>query len=205
MADPRTATTRRRSPARAEASPKRRAGGARPRPAAGKRPGPAAGARPASGRRALLKETALVRLLGLKIPVLLFLAPQVLEVDEEGAAILVKLGYRSRNHVGSMYFGALAAGADLAGGMNAFALIQRRFPRMVILFKDARMEFLKRADGDVVFRTRDGRKVAAAMEEAARTGERVTIPVEVVATVPDRYGDEPVARFTLGLSMKQKA
>ena len=38
-----------------------------------------------------------------------------------------------------------------------------------------------------------------------RTGERVTIPVDVVATVPKRYGDEPVARFTLGLSLKKKA
>jgi acyl-coenzyme A thioesterase PaaI-like protein len=153
----------------------------------------------------LLKETAMVRLLGLKIPVLLFLAPRVLEVDEDGAAILIPLGYRSRNHVGSMYFAALAAGADLAAGMNAFALIERRHPKVNILFKDAHMDFLKRADGDVVFRTRDGRKVAAAMEQTVRTGERVTIPVDVVATVPEKYGDEPVARFTLGLSMKPKA
>jgi hypothetical protein len=42
------------------------------------------------------------------------------------------------------------------------------------------------------------------MGEAARTGQRVTLPVEVVATVPDRYGDEPVARFTMGLSVKER-
>ena len=40
--------------------------------------------------------------------------------------------------------------------------------------------------------------------EADRTGERVTLPVEIVATVPDRHGDEPVARFTLGLSVKRR-
>jgi len=152
-----------------------------------------------------LRETATVRLLGLRIPVLFFLGPRVLELDDEGTAIQIPLTYRSKNHVGSMYFGALAAGADLAAGMNAFALIRRRFPRIVILFKDARMEFLKRADGDVVFRSRDGRKIAEAMEQAERTGERLTVPVEVVATVPKKYGDEPVARFTLGLSMKRKA
>ena len=28
--------------------------------------------------------------------------------------------------------------------------------------------------------------------------------VEVVATVPDRYGDDPVARFTMGLSVKTR-
>ena len=152
-----------------------------------------------------LKETAAVRLLGLRIPVLLFVAPRVIEVNEEGAAVGIRLGWRTKNHLGSMYFGALAAGADLAAGLNAFQLLRTRHPGVSLVFKDARMEFLKRADGDVVFRTRDGRRVAAAMEETVRTGERVTIPVDVTATVPSKYGDEPVARFTLGLSLKHKA
>ena len=152
----------------------------------------------------LLKETAAVRLLGLRIPLLLFVAPRVIELDDEGAAVGIPLGWRTRNHVGSMYVGVLAAGADLASGMNAFGLIRGRYPRVVPVFKYARMEFLKRADGDVVFRTRDGRRVAEAMAETDRTGERVTLPVEVVATVPRKYGEEPVARFTMGLSLKKR-
>jgi len=152
----------------------------------------------------LLKETALVRLLGLKIPVLLFLGPRVLELDEDGCAIEIPLGYRSKNHLGSMYFGALHAGADLAAGLNATRLILSRHRQVKLIFKDAHAEFLKRADGDVVFRTRDGGRIREAVEEAARTGERVTIPVQVVATVPKKYGEEPVARFTLGLSLKEK-
>jgi acyl-coenzyme A thioesterase PaaI-like protein len=152
----------------------------------------------------LLKETALVRLLGLKIPVLLFLGPQVLELDDDGCAIKIPLGFRSKNHLGSMYFGALHAGADLASGLNATRLILTRHRKVQLIFKDARAEFLKRADGDVVFRTRDGEKVRDAVEQADATGERVTIPVDVVATVPAKYGEEPVARFTLGLSMKRK-
>ena len=152
----------------------------------------------------LLKETALVRLLGLKIPVLLFLGPRVLELDEDGCAIEIPLGYRSKNHLGSMYFGALHAGADLAAGLNATRLILSRHRQVKLIFKDAHAEFLKRADGDVVFRSRDGVSVRDAVEQAERTGERVTIPVEVVATVPKKYGDEPVARFTLGLSLKSK-
>jgi hypothetical protein len=153
----------------------------------------------------LLKETVLLRLVGLRIPMLLWLGPRVMDVDEEGAAVLVPLGFRSRNHVGSMYIAAMTAGADLAAGLNALRLIRSRFPKVVPIFKDARMEFLKLADGDVVFRSREGRKVARAMEETVRTGQRVTLPVEVVATVPRKYGEEPVARFTLGLSLKQKA
>jgi acyl-coenzyme A thioesterase PaaI-like protein len=152
----------------------------------------------------LLKETASVRLLGLKIPVLLFLGPRVERLDEDGCEVTIPLRWRSKNHVGSMYFGALCAGADLAGGMNAARLIWDRHRKVQLIFADVKGEFLKRADGDVRFTSRDGRAVRAAVEEADRTGERVTLPVTIVATVPSKYGDEPVARFTLGLSLKRR-
>jgi hypothetical protein len=154
----------------------------------------------------LLKETALVRLLGVKIPMLLFLGPRVLELDDAGCAVEIPLCWRTRNHLGSMYFAALCAGADLAGGLNAARLIYGKPRRDVnLIFADVRAEFLKRADGDVVFRSREGLRIASAVKEADETGERVTLPVEILATVPKKYGDEPVARFTLGLSLKKKS
>jgi len=153
----------------------------------------------------LLGETALVRLFALRVPMLLFVGPRVLELDDEGCAVGIPLGWRSRNHVGSMYFGALCAGADVAGALNALRFARDLCPGVVPLFKDLKVEFLKRADGDVVFRCRDGRRIREAVQQAGATGERVTLPVEVVATVPRKYGDEPVARFTLGLSLKKKA
>jgi hypothetical protein len=79
-----------------------------------------------------------------------------------------------------------------------------RHRSMKLVFGEMKAEFLKRADGDVLFRSRDGRRVIEAVREAAATGERVTIPVEVVATVPKKYGDEPVARFAMTLSVKMK-
>jgi acyl-coenzyme A thioesterase PaaI-like protein len=151
----------------------------------------------------LYKETALLRLFTLRIPLLLFVGPRVLELDEEGCAIEIPLGLRTRNHLGSMYLGVLCAGADVASGLNAAAFIYRAHRGVKLSFKDLKADFLKRADGNVVFRSRDGARIRRAVEQAAATGERVTVPVEVVATVPRKYGDEPVARFTLGLSMKR--
>lgn len=152
----------------------------------------------------LLKETAAVRMLGLKIPVLLFLGPRVERLDERGCTVKIPFGWRSRNHVGSMYFGALCAGADLAGGLPAARLIWDRHPKVSVVFADVKGEFLKRADGDTLFTCEDGFAVAAAVRQADTSGERITLPVSVVATVPDKYGDEPVARFTLGLSLKKR-
>lgn len=152
----------------------------------------------------LLKETLLVRLLGLKIPALFFCSPVVEELDEGDCAIRIPLDWRTKNHLGSMYLGVLCAGADLASGVHAARLIRERFPTVKLVFADLKADFLKRADGDVVFRATQGREVAAALEKAVATGERVFVPVEVVATVPKKYGAEPVARFTLGLSLKNK-
>jgi acyl-coenzyme A thioesterase PaaI-like protein len=152
----------------------------------------------------LLKETLFVRALALKIPMFFWLGPRVLALDDEGCAIEIPFGWRSKNHVNSMYVGALCAGADLASGLNAAKLIQERHRDVKLVFADMRCEFLKRADGDVVFRSRDGRRVAEAVRQADASGERVTLPIEVVATVPAKYGDEPVARFTMGLSLKRK-
>jgi acyl-coenzyme A thioesterase PaaI-like protein len=152
----------------------------------------------------LLKETLLVRLLGLKVPMFLYLGPRVLALDDEGCAVEIPLGFRTKNHLGSMFISALWAGADLAAGLPAARLIYTRHRKVQLIHKDAHAEFLKRADGDVVFRTHDAGKLAEAVREADETGERVTVPVEVVATVPKKYGDEPVARFTLSVSMKRK-
>jgi len=151
----------------------------------------------------LLKETALVRLVGLRIPMLLLIGPRVVELDDEGCAVLVPLTWLTKNHlIGAMYFGVLCAGADLAGGLPAAKLIFGRHRNMRLVFGEMRAEFLKRADGDVLFRSRDARRVTEAVRQAAATGERVTVPVEVIATVPKRYGDEPVARFEMSLSVK---
>jgi acyl-coenzyme A thioesterase PaaI-like protein len=152
----------------------------------------------------LLRETLFVRLFSLRVPVLLFLGPRVERLDDERCEVSLRLRWRSRNHVGSMYFGALCAGADLAGGLAAARLIRERHPRVSLIFADVRGQFLKRADGDVRFACADGAAIAAAVASADATGERVTLPVEVVATVPSRHGDEPVARFTLGLSLKRR-
>ncbi len=151
----------------------------------------------------LLKETALVRLVGLRIPMLLLIGPRVVELDDEGCAVLVPLTWLTKNHlIGAMYFGVLCAGADLAGGLPAAKLIFGRHRNMRLVFGEMRAEFLKRADGDVLFRSRDARRVTEAVRQAVATGERVTVPVEVIATVPKRYGDEPVARFEMSLSVK---
>ena len=104
-----------------------------------------------------------------------------------------------------MYFGALSVGADVAGGVLAMHLIQKSGRNISLVFKDFKADFLKRPEGNTHFTCNDGLAVKHLIEEAAKTGERVNMPLKITATVPELSGDEPVAEFVLTLSLKDKS
>jgi acyl-coenzyme A thioesterase PaaI-like protein len=143
-----------------------------------------------------------------KVLMLGFLNPKVLKLDETQCAVMIKLSRRSRNHLNSMYFGALAAGADCAAGLMAMMLIweeQKKSKTQInLVFQDFKADFHKRADGDVVFTSTQGAEIAALVKQAATGNERVSLPVKVIATIPSQYGTEPVAEFVLTLSLKKR-
>lgn len=152
-----------------------------------------------------LKETASLRLFAaLKIPLIAHLRPLVIELDDERCVVRFPLRRRSRNHLGSMYFAALCAGADCAAGLPAMKRIQASQKRISFVFKDVAAEFLARADGDVDFTCSDGKAVRELIEQAERSTARLETTVSVVATVPAKHGDAPVARFRLTMSVKQR-
>ena len=104
-----------------------------------------------------------------------------------------------------MYFGALAAGADCAGGLIAMRLIETEGRGKVsLIFKDFHADFLKRAEGDTFFTCTQGEEIQALVRKAIESGERQNLPVHLTATVPSKLGEEPVAKFTLTLSLKRK-
>ena len=133
-----------------------------------------------------------------------YIAPSIVELTDERCVVRIRLNRRTRNHLNSMYFGVMAAGADMAGGITAMRLIQKSRRKVALVFKDFRAEFLKRAEGDTLFTCDDGPAVRELVHNAIATGERVNATVHVTATVPSLLGDEPVARFELTLSLRLK-
>ncbi len=57
--------------------------------------------------------------------------------------------------------------------------------------------------GDVSFDCNQGLEIADLVTAVAQSGERVQMPIHIEATVPD-LGDDPVAKFTLTLSLKKE-
>lgn len=144
----------------------------------------------------------LLWLMGLfKIPLIGFVKPKLLQLDEETVRLRIPLRRRSRNHLKSMYFGALAVGADLAAGIHAFYFAEESGVKVSFAFKSVKGDFIQRAMTDVIFVSTDGALVKAAFDEAQQTGERVNKPVKVIAY---NTMDEIVADFELVISIKTK-
>jgi acyl-coenzyme A thioesterase PaaI-like protein len=156
----------------------------------------------------LWKETALVRAYALaKIPLLFFAGPTIIALNDERCEVSLPYSKRNKNHLNSMYFGALCIGADIAGGLIAQRLLDQlpRGKKGALIFKDFKADFLKRAEGDTVFTCLEGPQIRALIERCTASGEREDIPVRVTATVPSKFGSEPVAEFILSLSIKVKS
>lgn len=153
----------------------------------------------------LWRETLRVRLWSMQNVFFLWLVrPSVVELSDDRCVVRVPLNWMTRRRdIRAMYLGTLCMGADVAAGLIAFRLATRGNDRVSFVFKDMKAEFLKRAEDDVVFTNDDGPKIQELMARTLASGEREETSVHVVATVPSRLGEEPVARFELTLSLKR--
>lgn len=154
-----------------------------------------------------LKRTFGMRLFGwLKIPMLASVRPSVVELSETRCVVRVPLRRWTRNHLGSMYFGALAIGADCAGGLLAMEQIKRSKQGVSLVFKAFQATFLKRPEADVYFMCEEGAAIRAQVQRALASEERITEPVRVQAATRAADGSfDPVAVFVLELSLKRRA
>jgi acyl-coenzyme A thioesterase PaaI-like protein len=152
------------------------------------------------------KYTLKLRALALiKVPLVAFIAPVVEEISEDVCVLRVPFGWRVKNHLGSMFFGALTTAADTTYGLLYFKNIEGRKTQVPATIKEFQVKFLKRVEGDTWFRCQDGAKVKALLDKAIETGERVEDWVDVRATVPSKLNDEAVAEFRLLVSMKKSS
>lgn len=136
-----------------------------------------------------------------KIPMVFFCRPSFVKISDDETVLKIKLKRRTKNHVNSMYVGALVVGAELSALFPIFnkaVELKRNIPPVV---KDLKAEYYARAMGDVHFSCKTD--VNGLIQEAIETKERVNKTVEIIATCPD-INDDPVAKFYLTLSIKDK-
>jgi hypothetical protein len=139
----------------------------------------------------------------LKIPLLAFVWPEVLEVGYERSQLKIPFSYRTKNHLNVVYFGALCMGAEAVIAIHVLDEI-RKEGKIDFLFKDFKAQFLKRAESDVIFVCEQGQAIREMVQKARLTKERQTFTFSSYATTPEKTGNDRIAEFSLTLSVKQK-
>ena len=100
-----------------------------------------------------------------KIPMIGYTKPKLLDINDTAVKVKVRLRRRTKNHLNSMYFGALSVGADITGGFLALPAIKNSNRKIALIFKDFNAKFLKRAESDVHFVCEDGKAVKNLVEK----------------------------------------
>lgn len=153
---------------------------------------------------ASMRDTALVRAFGFfKVPLLYWISPKVIELSDKRCEIVIPLNRRTKNHLGSLYFGVLAAGADCAGGLSAMKMIIESGQNISLAFKDFKAEFHSRAEADTHFICDQGEEISEFVKKVIASNERHHMTVKITAICPKKSA-EPVATFELTLSLKKK-
>jgi len=134
-----------------------------------------------------------------KIPLVGFIKPKLISIDENTVRVKINLRRRTKNHLNSMYFGALAVGADIAGGIHVFYFAELSNLKVSFAFKGMKADFIKRAESDVIFESNHGELVQKAINLSEETGERVNETINVIAR--DKH-QEIVATFEMIVSVK---
>jgi acyl-coenzyme A thioesterase PaaI-like protein len=136
-----------------------------------------------------------------KIPMIGYTGLKLVEITETTTKVKIRLKRRTKNHLNSMYFGALAIGADVAGGLHAFYFANKYGKTVSFAFKGMECEFLKRAESDCIFVSEDGKKVEDAIKKSIETEERINETTNVNVL---NIENEVVAKFKLIVSVKCK-
>lgn len=137
-----------------------------------------------------------------KVPLIGYLKPHLISLTDEEIVIKLKLNRRSKNHLNSMYFGALAVGADLAGGLHGFYHAEQAKVNVSLAFKSFEAQFIRRPESDVYFVCNKGKDVRAMIDESKKSAQRINKPLEVIAYINYLQQPEEVAKFKLELSLK---
>ena len=134
-----------------------------------------------------------------KIPMIAFCRPKIVTWNEDTVVIRIRKSRRTKNHLKSIYFGALMVGADLAAGLHAFAFTVSEKKKISLAFKSCNAQFFKRPDTDVFFEAKAGAIVRKMIEESESKKERINAVIPV--SIKDVHGEE-VARVDMELSLR---
>ncbi len=145
----------------------------------------------------------LVKLLSFfKVPLLFATSPKVVELSDKVTTVYLPLKRKNKNHVGSMYFGALSMGAELSVALMAIKGTNESKHKVSFIFKDFKAQFLQRADKGVYFTCEEADLAMDLVRLAENSNERVEKELKGYGYTNTKT-KEPIFTYTLTLSLKK--
>ena len=137
-----------------------------------------------------------------KVAMIGYLRPKIITLTSQTIIVKIPLNRRSKNHLNSMYFGALAVGADIAGGLHGFYHADKMNRNISLAFKTFQAHFLSRPESDVYFVSEMGNTVHKMLITSQQQQKRINQAITVTAYTDYQNEKKKVATFTLELSIK---
>lgn len=137
-----------------------------------------------------------------KLPAAFFSGVRLKDLSASSCAVQVPYKWFSQNPFRSTYFACLAMAAEFSTGALAMAHIYKRKQKISMLVTGMNASFRKKATGRTIFICEDGNSLHAAIEQAIKTGNGVTLTA--TSTGRNEAG-EIVAIFSFEWSFKVKA
>jgi hypothetical protein len=125
-------------------------------------------------RRRLLRPWNFRLYLWAKLPLAACAGLRLDSLDDRACTVSLPGGWRTQNPFRSMYFAAQAMAAEMSTGAPAMMLVEGASGSVSMLVRGIEATFHKRIQGRARFTFDDVPAMAAAVEQAAQTGDSVT-------------------------------
>jgi hypothetical protein len=123
------------------------------------------------------------------------------ELNEDACKVTVPYRWRNKNPFKSTFWAILGMAAEMCTGALVTMYTYQLEPSIAIIVGDCTGEFMAKAKDLTTFICKDGRRIAATVKKAIKTGE----PQEVLCkTIGYSKAGEEVARFTFTWKMKRR-
>lgn len=149
-----------------------------------------------------LRTKALFRIGLSAIPMMRYVRPKLVELAPDRTTVRIDVSHRSKNSFNSLFLGALATGGDCVAGLFFMKFMFDTGHHTIPLVKSASSEYYKRVSTYALFTCTQGKELYEVCNEVVASGERRDITVHVIVTAPAEFGDEPVARISQVMSIK---
>ncbi|WP_082886324.1 DUF4442 domain-containing protein [Flavisolibacter tropicus] len=133
-----------------------------------------------------------------KLPAAYFAGLRFVKADATTCIVSVPFKWFTKNPFGSIYFACLSMAAEMTTGALAMAAIYKRPQRVSMLIVQSEAQYFKKAKSTIQFVCNEGKRIAAAVEEAILAGNS---SVTVQSRGINKEGEE-VASFSFTWSFK---